>query len=77
MNIKISPYKSGQEGYLCHPLCNNLPDADKRHPDWRRIQCPVCGCECWESDRHRKIKEQEPMLRAACTACAVKRGMQG
>lgn len=77
MDMKIMPCTkgAGEYGYLCHPVCSNLPDAGKRHPDWRKIRCPVCGRECWESEGHRIIKAQDPGIKTACTACALGKGM--
>ena len=75
MKFKITAHRVGDIGIMCLPLCSNLPDADRKHPDWKRIQCPVCETECWESDQHRESLRKEPNMRKACTLCALKGGV--
>jgi hypothetical protein len=72
MDFKIEPHKKGDAGMLCMPLVRNLPDADKKHQDWIKTTCPVCGTECWVSDAHQKIIKAEPKVKAVCTICALK-----
>lgn len=73
MNIKIWPHKPGEGGIDCMPLKKNIPDASKMS-DWKLVDCPVCGEECWESDRLRQVVKQEGCA-AACTACALRAGI--
>lgn len=68
----ITPHKVGDGGILALPLVENVPDPGR--DDWRRVTCPICGAECWESDGHRQAMAAEPELRAACTACALRGG---
>lgn len=77
MAIKIKPHKIGFTGIVCLPLCTNIPDADLdiRHTDWMKVECPVCGIDCWETDGHRKLMQREPNLKLACTLCALKKGV--
>ncbi|MDD3395146.1 MAG: alanine racemase [Anaerotignum sp.] len=72
MNFKIEPHKKGDAGMLCMPLVSNLPDADKKHQDWKKTTCPACGAECWVSDAHQEILKSEPKVKAVCTMCALK-----
>ncbi len=70
----ISPHRSGDGGILTMPLRSNVPNP--RSDDWKLISCPICGAECWESSLAREAMEAEPNLRAACTLCALKEGLQ-
>lgn len=76
MNINIEPHKKGDGGLLCMPLVINLPEADKEHKDWKKKMCPSCGVvQCWESDAHREMLEQEKNIKAVCTMCALRAGV--
>lgn len=54
---------------VCFPRKDNIPDASK-HPDWKLIKCPRCGCECWESELARKVLLMG--IQGACTSCAIR-----
>ena len=75
MDMNIRPHQKGDGGLLCMPLVRNLPDADKKQQDWEKVTCKICGEECWVSDAHKKILEEEDDIKAACTMCALKGGM--
>ena len=71
MDVKIWPYKQGDKGVLCMPLCRNIPKPKQN--DWIKTICPVCGSDCWETDIHRSLKKTEQHnLKAMCTECAVR-----
>ncbi|NCB30373.1 MAG: hypothetical protein EOM66_03080 [Clostridia bacterium] len=56
------------------PMVANIPEPGRA--DWRLMDCPVCGRECWQSDAHRQALAAEPGLQAACTMCALRAGMR-
>lgn len=62
-------------GNITMPLRDNVPDPGPSHKDWRLRTCPICGTECWESDLARQALAQNPGLRAACTECALRGGL--
>lgn len=70
--VSLSPWKPGDKGYIALPLKMNVPDP--QHEDWKLIQCPVCGDDCWESDLAREVLKSEGM-KAACTMCTLRKGM--
>ena len=72
MKVIISQHQKGDGGIACMPLKSNIPDASK-HPDWKLVNCPVCGAECWECDLTRQVVSEG--CKAACTTCALKIGM--
>lgn len=75
MKTIIRPWEPGDRGYACMPLAANLPDAaevQERHPDWKLVQCPVCGADCWESEAARQMSGEN--VRGVCTLCALKQG---
>lgn len=75
MKVDIRPWEPGGRGYTCMPIAANLPDAagvQERHPDWKLVQCPVCGADCWESEVVRQMGKEE--VRGVCTLCALKKG---
>ena len=75
MDVKLTPYKKSEKGFLCMPLVKHLPaDIQRKHPDWKAVQCPVCGTPCYESADMRKILKEEPQLTPACTMCAIRWG---
>jgi hypothetical protein len=59
------------------PLKSNIPEPnqDGKHQDWKLVNCPECGNECWESDKSREV--QKTGVVALCTHCALKKGMEG
>lgn len=71
MKVSITPHKPGDCGVICMPLQANVPAG---HSDWRLTTCPVCGQECWETRKAREVIRDEGLI-AACTACALKIGM--
>lgn len=75
MNIRITPHKPCDGGIICMPLKRNIPDAS-RNPDWKLVECSVCGAECWESDLLRQVVKRE-RLAVACTECALRVGISG
>ena len=73
MRATLSPWKRGDQGYACMPLRHNIPSPE--HSDWRLVNCPACGRECWESDLLRQV--QAMGVKALCTECALRAGMGG
>lgn len=69
-DIKITPHKPGDGGILCLPLKSNIPNP--KNSDWKLVNCPICGAECWESELARETINAEERLTASCTACAIK-----
>ena len=72
--MKTIPCQSGNKGYACHPLAANLPPEDvvkRMHPDWKRIPCPSCGQDCWESSLAREMKAKG--ITGLCTLCSLKK----
>lgn len=68
MKVKITPRKPGENGGIaCLPLVRNVPEP--KAEDWKKVNCPVCGAECWESDLARQIISAG--TKAACTMCAL------
>lgn len=76
MKVKIWPWKPSDRGYACMPLKTNIPEpnADGKHADWKLVNCPACGAECWESDLTRMVKAAG--TDALCTECALRAGMR-
>ncbi len=76
MQVTIKPWAPGDGGFACLPLTANLPDAAEvraHHPDWKPVQCPVCGADCWESELARQA--QAAGAHGACTSCALQKGL--
>lgn len=71
--VSVTPHKVGDGGVLALPLRSNVPEPAR--DDWKLTTCPICGAECWESDIAREAMAAEPKLSAACTACALKAGL--
>ncbi len=67
MGIRIWPWKPGNQGYACMPMKKNVPNP--KHEDWKQVQCPICGTDCWESDLTRQVKAAG--VQAVCTECAL------
>ncbi|MFA6848743.1 MAG: hypothetical protein WCS30_00155 [Selenomonadaceae bacterium] len=55
------------------PRKSNVPYP--KNTDWKLVICPICGEECWEADETRKLIQNEGM-KAACTQCAFKAGIE-
>ena len=55
--------------YACMPLVSNIPIG---HDDWRQVNCPVCGSECWETNLARYVLKNDSATKAACTLCSLK-----
>lgn len=72
--ISVTPHKPGDGGIMAMPMKQNIPEGRE---DWKLVNCPICGAECWESDLARQAKAIEPELRAACTECALREGLGG
>lgn len=66
----MKSYVKGDGGYLCLPLAKNIlmPESES----WKKVECKLCGCDCWESDGHRETMANEPELEVCCTSCALK-----
>lgn len=68
--MQIKPRREKKKGgIICLPLVKNVPAPKAK--DWKKVKCPMCGAECWESDLARQIKKQVDA--AACTMCALRR----
>ena len=74
LTVELTPHQPGDGGILAMPLKANIPDPQR--DDWTPATCPICGAECWQTDLARAAMAAEPDLRAACTACALKAGLQ-
>lgn len=73
MNVKITPRKPGEKGgIVCLPMVTNIPVPGSK--DWKKVTCPKCGADCWESDLARQVIHDGAA--AACTMCALKTGMR-
>lgn len=72
MNIGLTPRSiNNAVGIACMPLRSNVPKP--RQQDWKLTICPVCGCECWESELTRRIIKKG--ADAACNMCALRTGI--
>lgn len=70
MKFKIMPRNQGERGGIaCLPLVKNVP---KPKNNWKKITCPACGEECWETELAHKIISTG--TKVACTMCALKGG---
>lgn len=74
-DIGISPRKATDRGgILCLPLEKNLRgDVRAKHPDWKLIQCPHCGRNCWKPSAVDEIVEKQG-VQLLCTECALRSG---
>lgn len=71
MKVKLTPRKPGEKGGIaCLPLVRNV--SVPRAEDWKKVVCPVCGEECWESALAREAISIG--TKAACTMCTLKAG---
>lgn len=70
-SISISQWKE-DAGFICLPLKINVPSP--KNKDWKLIDCPICGMECWEPAAARELLKLSNM-QAACTMCSLKRGV--
>lgn len=61
----------GREAKPCImlPLERNIPAPKNR--DWKLVQCPICGKNCWESDLAREVMALYQSADACCTECAL------
>lgn len=72
--MQIKPRSEKEKGgTICLPLVKNVPTPKAK--DWKKVKCPICGSECWESDLARQIIKQVDA--AVCTECALKAGTRG
>lgn len=72
MKVKIKPRKPGEcGGTVCLPMVINVPIPTAK--DWKKIKCPICGADCWESKLARQVIRDGAV--ATCTMCALKSGM--
>lgn len=72
MSIKIEPRKeSDKGGYLCLPLCKNVPE---RKDGSVKIHCPVCGEMCWWNKLNIGVMFRSKLDGAMCTECAIRKG---
>lgn len=72
--MKIEPRKeSDKGGYLCMPLCKNVPEGKQ---GWKKIHCPVCGEMCWQRPEDAGVIYHSRLDGAACTNCALKMGLE-
>lgn len=72
--MQIKPRSEKKKGgTICLPLVKNIPTPKAK--DWKKVKCPICGAECWESDLARQIKRKVDA--AACTMCALRGGKRG
>lgn len=72
--MKIEPRKeSDRGGYLCMPLCKNLPNGK---PGWKKIHCPVCGEMCWQRPEDAGVIYHSRLDGAVCTRCALELGAE-
>lgn len=72
MNVKITPRKPGEaDGIVCLPITINIPVPKSK--DWKKVSCPKCGADCWESDLARQVISGGAAV--ACTMCALKAGL--
>ena len=69
----LSPRKDTDEGgILCLPLDKNLNgDTQAKHPDWKPVNCPLCGRKCWQPAGAEKVQTNGVL----CTECALKAGL--
>ena len=72
MKINTRPWEIEAKGIICLPLRKNIPTPS--HPDWRPVICPICGCECWESELARKVMSIGAI--GTCTECALRAGQK-
>lgn len=77
--IAFGPFRGGVDAVgaiVTLPCAKNLihmGPVEVRHPDWKLINCPVCGQECYISPEREKVLQNYPQLTAACTDCALTR----
>ncbi len=72
--MKITVRQQGESGGIaCLPMAVNIPKPMSK--DWKKVSCPICGADCWESDLARKIIAKGTMV--VCTMCALKIGLSG
>lgn len=74
MNMRIEPRKTTDRGgYIMMPLKKNVPrPTDKT---WVVVNCPECGCECWDRPLPEGITEG--MFHGKlCTMCALEKVFQ-
>ena len=66
--------------YSCLPLADNIylmktpEQVRKDHPDWRLIQCPKCGRECYETGLARQAAKYG--IKGLYTTCALNAGSE-
>lgn len=68
--VNFAPHKVGDGGILCLPLCKNISLPE--NSNWKKVHCPICGAECFQTDFAQKLLAEEPDLKTACTRCALK-----
>lgn len=67
--LKLCQELTGYRQVVCRPLKANVPD----YPGATITTCSVCGCECWKTPQ--EPDELPDGVTAACTACALRAGM--
>jgi hypothetical protein len=72
----VKPWE-GEQGIVCLPTYRNLvtQDVERKHPDWKLVECPSCGAECYLSPEAAAVLDAHPhRLVGACTDCAIRMG---
>lgn len=62
--------KKEMKRYACMPLKKNIREG---HFDWKLVNCPDCGQECWESSVLRNLYKDILPITPVCTECALKK----
>lgn len=76
----VSNKPDDRSGYSFLPLADNIhrnktPERVRQdHPDWRLIQCPRCGRECYETGLARQAEKYG--IKGLCTTCALTAGSE-
>lgn len=76
----ISSKPDDRSGYSFLPLAdyihrNKTPERVRQdHPDWRLIQCPRCGRDCYETGLARQAANYG--IKGLCTTCALTDGSE-
>lgn len=57
------------DNYVHMPLLKNVPNPIHEE-NWKLVNCPVCGADCWETEFAREVEHLPNYIRS-CSKCSL------
>ena len=67
MEINLAKPWEDEKTIYFMPLIENVPHGRN---GWERMNCPICGAECWKTTLARKFEKEEG-AKGMCTMCGL------